>query len=54
METTFVETSAPNNTEITRVLVNAAPMVSGFDIETSSIIVNDIRKQDCVLLDQKF
>ncbi|TDH04460.1 hypothetical protein EPR50_G00152810 [Perca flavescens] len=42
MDLSFVSRSAPNNTQITSALINAAPSVSGFDIEGSSINVNGI------------
>ncbi|KAK2814595.1 hypothetical protein Q5P01_000111 [Channa striata] len=38
----FVGTSVPNNTQIAHVLMNAAPYVTGFDIEAISILVNGI------------
>ncbi|GLD53715.1 cell wall protein DAN4-like isoform X1 [Lates japonicus] len=39
MDLGFISTLAPNNTQIASVLINAN--VTGFDIEGSSIIVND-------------
>ncbi|XP_029023010.1 uncharacterized protein LOC114865755 [Betta splendens] len=38
----FSSTSVPNNTQIANVLINASSFVTGFDIDVSSIIVNNI------------
>nr|XP_043878183.1 integumentary mucin C.1-like [Solea senegalensis] len=38
----FLSSSAPNNSQIASVLINAAQNVTGFDIETSSIIIDGI------------
>ncbi|XP_023287023.1 salivary glue protein Sgs-3-like [Seriola lalandi dorsalis] len=42
MNLTFESTSVPNNTQIASVLIRAAPTVTGFDIEGSSISVDGI------------
>ncbi|KAL7374772.1 hypothetical protein ABVT39_006818 [Epinephelus coioides] len=42
MDVSFVNTSAPNNTQIGSVLINASSTVTGFDIEGSSITVDGI------------
>nr|XP_033466039.1 mucin-7-like [Epinephelus lanceolatus] len=42
MDVSFVNTSAPSNTQIGSVLINASSIVTGFDIEGSSITVNGI------------
>ncbi|KAF3697951.1 hypothetical protein EXN66_Car013632 [Channa argus] len=39
---TFDSNSVPNNIQIASVLINAAPYVTGFDIEGISITVNNI------------
>ncbi len=54
MNVNFESTSVPNNTEIASVMVSAASNVTGFDIEGSSIIVDDTRKLHWLLLDQIF
>ncbi|XP_078020531.1 uncharacterized protein LOC144459774 [Epinephelus lanceolatus] len=42
LDSVFESTSAPSDTQIARVLISAASIVTGFDIETSSITVNGI------------
>ncbi|XP_054457069.1 uncharacterized protein LOC129093176 [Anoplopoma fimbria] len=50
MDLQFVSTLAPNNSQIANVLINAAPNVTGFDIETSSINVNGTASSGCDLI----
>ncbi|KAK2863169.1 hypothetical protein Q5P01_002702 [Channa striata] len=39
----FESTSVPNNTEIGKVLIKAAPTITAFVIDTNSIFLNDIQ-----------